>query len=57
MKNKLLENRSRLLKNRSRLLVKGTIANRAVPSFHEGSLEITLTGPLNIPVDRVECDD
>ena len=26
---------------------KGTVVNRAVPSFHVGPLEITLTVPLN----------
>ena len=26
---------------------KGTVVNRAVPSFHGGPLEITLTVPLN----------
>ena len=27
----------------------GTVVNRTLPSFHAGSLENTLTVPLNIP--------
>ena len=33
--------------------IKGTVVNRAMPSMHRGSLEITLTVPLKIKVNLV----
>ena len=35
---------------------KGTVVNRALPSLHEGSLEIALTVPLNMTVFRLSLN-
>ena len=44
--NKLFEKYGYLMHTRSDKAVVGTVVNRALPSLHKGSLEITLTVPL-----------